>query len=158
VTPTGVYIAIGSNLGDRAANLHGALDALRACEDIDVVRCSSIDETAPVGGPAGQGMYLNAVAELDTTLEPRSLLRRLLEIEDRFGRVRSVVNGPRTLDLDLILYRSLRIDEPDLIVPHPRIWEREFVMRPLRELCGVERTSAWRDHFGSPLQASGHAY
>jgi 2-amino-4-hydroxy-6-hydroxymethyldihydropteridine diphosphokinase len=95
-----------------------------------------LHETEPVGGPDGQGPYLNAVAELDTTLSPEALLAWLHEIEQRHGRVRSERWGPRTLDLDLLLYRDLVIDRPELTVPHPRMWERDFVMTPLREICG----------------------
>jgi 2-amino-4-hydroxy-6-hydroxymethyldihydropteridine diphosphokinase len=138
VVTGGVYIALGSNLGDRAAHINGALRDLQAADDVSVLRCSSIHETEPVGGPSGQGMYLNAVAELDTSLSPRQLLTLLHEIEHRHGRVRDVPHGPRTLDLDLLLFRDLVIDEPDLHVPHPRIWSRPFVVRPLSELLEVQ--------------------
>ncbi len=128
------YIALGSNLGDRKANLDAALAALSADGNIRVVRCSSFHETEPVGGPPGQGKYLNAAAELDTSLSPRELLNRMLAIESRLGRVRSVPNAPRTIDLDLLLYDQEVINEPGLIVPHPRMWGRPFVMKPLAEL------------------------
>lgn len=133
-----VYIALGSNLGDREATLNAALKDLESDRDIRVVRCSSFHDTEPVGGPADQPRYLNAVAELETTLSPRKLLERLLRIEQRRGRERSTPNGPRTLDLDLLLYGDGAIDEPDLTVPHPRMWAREFVMQPLSEVCEIE--------------------
>jgi 2-amino-4-hydroxy-6-hydroxymethyldihydropteridine diphosphokinase len=140
----GIYIGLGSNLGDRAANLQAALAALEEHGDIRVLRCSSMHETAPVGGPPGQGPYLNAAAELATDLSAPELLARLLSIEQRLGRVRTVRGGPRTLDLDLLLYRDQVIDEPGLSVPHPRMWERDFVLRPLAELCTPEQLAASR--------------
>jgi 2-amino-4-hydroxy-6-hydroxymethyldihydropteridine diphosphokinase len=91
-----------------------------------------------VGGPEGQDRYLNAVAELETALSPRALLQRLLAIERRHGRRRTVRHGPRTLDLDLLLYGDRVINEPELTVPHPRMWERPFVMGPLSEICDVD--------------------
>ena len=133
----GVYIALGSNLGDRARHIQTALRELAEAGDIRVLRCSSMHDTAPEGGPAGQPRYLNAVAELATRLEPRELLARLLAIEARHGRIRAERNGPRTLDLDLLLYRDQAIDEPGLRVPHPRMWEREFVLGPLSEICDL---------------------
>ncbi|MBU0637535.1 MAG: 2-amino-4-hydroxy-6-hydroxymethyldihydropteridine diphosphokinase [Planctomycetes bacterium] len=130
-----IYVALGSNQGPRAEHLRSALHELEERGDIRVLRCSSLHETAPVGGPAGQRDYLNAVAELQTALSPRDLLARLQQIEQRHGRRRTVRNGPRTLDLDLLLYDDEVIDEPDLTVPHPRMWTRSFVMEPLREVC-----------------------
>jgi 3-oxoacyl-[acyl-carrier protein] reductase len=129
------YIALGSNLGDREGSLRGALDALSAEPGVEVLRTSALYETAPVGGPAGQGRYLNAVAEVRTGLEPEALLRLLLDVESRLGRVRDVKDGPRTIDLDLLLYGDLVRDEPDPVVPHPRLHERAFVLRPLAEIA-----------------------
>jgi 3-oxoacyl-[acyl-carrier protein] reductase len=129
------YIALGSNLGDREHSIRGALDALGAEPGIEVVRTSALYETEPVGGPAGQGPYLNAVAEVRTGLEPDALLRLLLDVEARLGRVRDVQDGPRTIDLDLLLYGDLVRDEPDPVVPHPRLHERAFVLRPLAEIA-----------------------
>ena len=140
----GVYIALGSNLGDRAALIRAALTELEQEGDIRILRRSSLHETEPVGGPAGQARYLNAVAELDTDLPPRALLARLLAVEARHGRVRTARNGPRTLDLDLLLYRQEVIEQPDLIVPHPRMWERPFVMLPLAEICPLKDLEAAR--------------
>jgi 2-amino-4-hydroxy-6-hydroxymethyldihydropteridine diphosphokinase len=130
-----VYIGLGSNLGDRAATIRAALRALEERGDVRVVRCSTLHETDPVGGPRGQPRYLNAVAEVETGLTPRELLAKMQELERKYGRRRDVPNGPRTLDLDLLLYGDRVIDEDDLIVPHPRMWERPFVMRPLEEIC-----------------------
>ena len=134
----GIYIGLGSNVGNKTQNLREALQELESAGDIRVLRCSSFHDTAPVGGPPGQDRFLNAVAELATDLSPRELLTRMQEIEQRHGRVRTVANGPRTLDLDLLLFRDQRIDEPDLNVPHPRMWERAFVLEPLAELTAIE--------------------
>src|SRR5438270_8532885 len=108
------YIALGSNLGDRAATLQQALAALAARSGIRVVRVSSFHETEPVGGPPGQGPYLNAAAELETSLSAPDLLLALLDIESKLGRVRQEKDGPRTLDLDLLLYgkETLALNEP----------------------------------------------
>ncbi len=129
------YLALGSNLGDRQAYLDRAILRLRAEPGIVVRRASSYYETAPVGGPAGQGAYLNAAVEIETTLSPEQLLQRLLEIERQFGRTRSERNAPRTLDLDILLIDSLVRAAPDPIVPHPRLHERRFVLEPLAEMA-----------------------
>lgn len=140
----GIYIALGTNLGDRAAHIRDALVEIGGIGDIRVLACSSLHETEPVGGPPGQSWYLNAAAELATDLSPQELLARLLWIEARHGRVRTIRDGPRTLDLDLLLYRELVINEPGLVIPHPRMWERPFVMQPLAEICPAERLAAVR--------------
>ena len=128
------YVALGSNLGDRAAHLREALRALAAAERVAILAASQLYETAPLG-PA-QGWYLNAAAHLRTSLPPRQLLELLQEIEARAGRERGPVRwSARTLDLDLLFYADGCIDEPDLIVPHPRLHERSFVLEPLRELA-----------------------
>jgi 2-amino-4-hydroxy-6-hydroxymethyldihydropteridine diphosphokinase len=130
------FVSLGSNLGDRESHLAAALVQLKRTDGVADVVCSSLWETAPVG-PAGQGPYLNAAARLTTTLGPRALLERLLEIERLAGRERSGVrNEARTLDLDLLLYGTERIGEPSLCVPHPRLHERPFVLAPLREVGG----------------------
>jgi 2-amino-4-hydroxy-6-hydroxymethyldihydropteridine diphosphokinase len=129
------YVALGSNLGDRLGYLAAARQALRARKDVALVRVSTVYETAPVGGPAGQGPYLNAAAEIGTTLSPDELLRVLLDIEQRNGRVRTEPDGPRTLDLDLLLYGEVVRESPDPIVPHPRLHERLFVLQPLAEIA-----------------------
>lgn len=129
------YIALGSNLGDRADYLERALTSLRQCAGIEVRRVSPLYETQPVGGPVGQGQYLNAVAELRTECEIHDLLDTLLAIEQRLGRVREVRDGPRTLDLDLLFYGDLIHEDERLIVPHPRLHERLFVLQPLAQIA-----------------------
>jgi 2-amino-4-hydroxy-6-hydroxymethyldihydropteridine diphosphokinase len=129
------YIGLGSNLGDREAILNGAVGALRETPGIRVLGVSTLHEIEPVGGPAGQGRYLNAAAALDATLDPLAVLRVLHEIEARFGRVRSVRWGERTLDLDILLFGDQIIDTPELVVPHPRLTERLFVLEPLCEIA-----------------------
>lgn len=128
-------IGLGSNLGDRSATLHEAIRALADHPGIHVERVSTLHETAPVGGPPGQGPYLNAAATLETTLEPEELLRVLHDVEDRLGRVRTVRWGERTIDLDLLLYDDRIIETPGLTVPHPRLAERRFVLEPLAEIA-----------------------
>jgi 2-amino-4-hydroxy-6-hydroxymethyldihydropteridine diphosphokinase len=132
-------IALGSNLGDRRAQLDHALELLRTAPGISLQMVSSYRETAPVGGPAGQPPYLNAVAEVHTDLSAAALLGTLLAIEQRLGRVRGERWGPRVIDLDLLLYGTevLEIHEPgvDLSVPHPRMHERQFVLEPLVEIA-----------------------
>lgn len=133
--PVIAYIALGSNLGDRRKYLDAAIERLRARSGVAVTKVSTYHETEPVGGPAGQSKYLNAVAQIRTTLEPRSLLRTLLAIEADMGRVRTERFGPRTIDLDVLLYGVAIINEDDLNVPHPRMHEREFVLAPLVEIA-----------------------
>jgi 2-amino-4-hydroxy-6-hydroxymethyldihydropteridine diphosphokinase len=129
------YIALGSNLGDRAGTLLGAVRALNATAGVWVVRLSTFHDTTPVGGPPDQPRFLNAAAELSTTLGPEELLRALLSVEEQFGRVRTEKDGPRTLDLDLLLYDDLVRTGPDPVVPHPRMHERRFVLGPLTEIA-----------------------
>jgi len=132
---TRAYVGLGANLGDRERTLREAVDALGAGEGIEVVAVSTLRETEPVG-VGQQPRFLNGAAALDTTLESRELLDRLLDVEQRFGRVRVPgEHGPRTLDLDLLLYGDDQIDEPGLTVPHPRLRERRFVLEPLAELA-----------------------
>ena len=128
-------IGLGSNLGDRKAMLDGAVAALRGTSGVTVRAVSSYHETEPVGGPPGQGPFLNAAAVVETDLDPIALLGRLQAIEARFGRVREVRWGPRTLDLDLLLYGDQVIATPTLQVPHPRMAERRFVLAPLAEIA-----------------------
>jgi 2-amino-4-hydroxy-6-hydroxymethyldihydropteridine diphosphokinase len=128
-------IGLGSNLGDRRATLSGAIVALGQAPGITVRQVSSFHETEPVGGPPGQGMFLNAVVALETSLDPLPLLRVLQEIEARFGRERSIHWGERTLDLDLLLFDGRVIDTPELCLPHPRMHTRRFVLEPLVEVA-----------------------
>jgi len=127
------FIGLGSNLGDREANLRAALEHLARTPETAVVRASSLYDTEPVGA-LDQPHFLNAVAQVETQLTPRQLLWNLMLIERRLGRVRTQRWGPRTLDLDLLLYEDLVIDEDDLQVPHPELTKRSFVLVPLVEL------------------------
>jgi 2-amino-4-hydroxy-6-hydroxymethyldihydropteridine diphosphokinase len=133
---TRAYVGLGSNLGDREATIRAAVDELDAVDGVAVVAVSSLVDTEPVGYTE-QPRFLNGVAALDTTLPARSLLEALLAVEARFGRDRAAVpaGGPRTLDLDLLLYGEAEIDEPGLRVPHPRLHERAFALEPLAELA-----------------------
>ncbi len=132
---TRAYVGLGANLGDRERTLSAAVDALGTQEGIEVVAVSRLRETDPVG-VGEQPRFLNGVAALDTTLAARELLGRLLALEQRFGRIRVPgEHGPRTLDLDLLLYGDEEIDEPGLTVPHARLHERRFVLEPLAELA-----------------------
>jgi 2-amino-4-hydroxy-6-hydroxymethyldihydropteridine diphosphokinase len=129
------YVALGSNVGDRERHLCAAFAALRSLPGVGRVEASRVYETDPVG-PGVQDPYLNGVARVRTTLAPRDLLARLLAIERAEGRERTAVrNAPRTLDLDLLLYGDVALAEPDLVVPHPRLAERPFVLEPLSDLA-----------------------
>ena len=135
--PVTAWVALGSNVGERRANLEGAVEALRCADGVEVVRVSPWLETRAVGGPAGQPDYLNGCLELRTTLAPEDLLWLLQRVETQFGRerAREVRNGPRTLDLDLLLYDELELARPELVLPHPRMEERLFVLEPLCALA-----------------------
>jgi 2-amino-4-hydroxy-6-hydroxymethyldihydropteridine diphosphokinase len=126
------YLGIGSNLGDRLAYLQGAVDGLAATDGVEVVAVSAVYETDPVGPE--QPDYLNAVVAVDTTLGARVLLAVGQRLEAEAHRVRGERWGPRTLDVDVLFYGDARIDEPDLVVPHPRWHERDFVLAPLADL------------------------
>ena len=128
-------IGLGSNLGDRRAALDGAIAALAGTPGVRVQNVSLFHETEPVGGPPGQGTYLNAAIVLETTLDPFALLDGLQKIEAQFGRARTVHWGERTLDLDLLLFDDRIIDTPELVVPHPRYATRRFVLEPLVEVA-----------------------
>ncbi len=132
---TRAYVGLGANLGDRETSLLAAVGALGDEAGVEVVAVSTLRETAPVG-VGEQPLYLNGVVALETTLAARELLDRLLAVEQRFGRVRVPgEHGPRTLDLDLLLYGDELIEERGLTVPHPRLHERRFVLEPLAELA-----------------------
>lgn len=149
------YIAVGSNLGPRHATIHAGLRDLARVPGIRVVRVSALIQTDPVG-PPNQGPYLNGAAELSTDLAPTDLLRAMLAVERLHGRDRSSGErwGARTLDLDLLRYDDLVIDEPGLTLPHPRMHERDFVLRPLAEIAAdlVIRTSGSRRTPGAACQ------
>lgn len=131
-----VYLGLGSNLGDKVANLREALRLLAGTRDSEVtlLAVSSLFRTEPVGY-LDQDWFLNAAAHIETQLTPRELLNRLLGIEQALGRVRTVRNGPRIIDLDILLWGNLVVDEDDLVIPHPRMHERLFVLDPLAEIA-----------------------
>jgi 2-amino-4-hydroxy-6-hydroxymethyldihydropteridine diphosphokinase len=134
------YVGLGSNLGDREGTLRAAVEALAANPAVEVLGVSTLRETDPVGPIADQPRFLNGAVAVETSLSARDLLALLLAIEADHGRTREgPAGGPRTLDLDLLLYGDERIDEPGLEVPHPRLHERAFVLEPLAEL-------GWRPH------------
>jgi 2-amino-4-hydroxy-6-hydroxymethyldihydropteridine diphosphokinase len=128
-------VGLGSNLGQRESTLRRAVERLRATDGIEVLAVSTFRETAPVGGPPGQPMFLNAAAALRVRLSPEELLEKLLAIEAELGRVRREPWGPRTLDLDLLLYDDVVVRGERLTVPHPRMHERRFVLEPLAEIA-----------------------
>jgi 2-amino-4-hydroxy-6-hydroxymethyldihydropteridine diphosphokinase len=129
---TKAFLGLGTNLGDRLANLTEAVELLRGREGIEVLRSSRVYETVPVGPP--QPDYLNAVLEIETTKAPRALLRTCLEVEHAMGRERTEQWGPRVIDIDVLTYEDEVIEEPGLQIPHPRMHERGFVLVPLLEL------------------------
>jgi 2-amino-4-hydroxy-6-hydroxymethyldihydropteridine diphosphokinase len=129
-----VYIGLGSNLGDREATIRRALELLAADGAIEVEAVSSLRETEPVGY-LDQPRFLNGAAALRTELAPRAVLERLQQVEAALGRDRTERRfGPRTIDLDLLLYDGVQVNEPGLEIPHPRLVERRFVLEPLAEL------------------------
>jgi len=136
-----VFVALGSNLGDRAHWLATARERLAALPDTRVVQESRIEETAPLG-PVPQGPYLNQMVELDTALEPPALLSACLGIEAQLGRERSVRWGPRLIDLDIVRYGDRAVDTPALTIPHPELRHRAFWQRELAELEASVRTHA----------------
>jgi len=129
------YVGLGANLGDREATLRRALELLRERPGVDVVAVSSFRETDPVGY-LDQPRFVNAAAALETELAPRDLLDALLAVERELGRTRDGPRfGPRTIDLDLLVYEDATLDEPGLVLPHPRLHERRFVLEPLAEIA-----------------------
>jgi 2-amino-4-hydroxy-6-hydroxymethyldihydropteridine diphosphokinase len=141
------FIGLGSNLGDSAGMLRDAIMELDRMPDCSMLQASSLYRTAPIA-QTPQPDYINAVARLDTALEPAELLSQLLALEARHGRVRSVADAPRTLDLDLLLYGDLVVDRPGLRLPHPRMHQRAFVLVPLIEIapeCAIPGHGLARD-------------
>lgn len=130
--PVRAFLGLGSNLGDRRRHLRDAVETLR---DVGLVAVSPVYETDPVGGPADQDRYLNLVVELHTDRTPRELLGVCRRLEAAAGRVREERWGPRTLDVDVLWIEGTVVDDPDLVVPHPRLWERRFVVAPLHDLA-----------------------
>ncbi|MBI2095739.1 MAG: 2-amino-4-hydroxy-6-hydroxymethyldihydropteridine diphosphokinase [Candidatus Omnitrophica bacterium] len=130
-----VLLGIGSNLGDRQANIDRALEMLKAHEEIDLLAVSRVMETDPVGGPP-QGNFLNAAAKIKTGLSPLDLLAQLKGVERRLGRTKGEPNAPRPMDLDILFYEDVVILEGrNLTIPHPRLASREFVLKPLAEIA-----------------------
>jgi len=131
------YIGLGSNLGPRDRNITGALNALQSTRDVDVDAVSKLYETQAVGGPPGQPAYMNGVARIRTKLTPERLLQLLQSIERSLGRSRGSEQrwGPRTIDLDILLYDDAIISTPELMIPHPLMHERRFVLEPLAEIA-----------------------
>jgi 2-amino-4-hydroxy-6-hydroxymethyldihydropteridine diphosphokinase len=144
------FLGLGSNVGHRRRQLRQAVAALP-----DVVAVSPVYETEPVGGPAGQRPYLNLVVELDTALAPRTLLDLAHRLEEAAGRERVERWGPRTLDVDVLLVGDLSVDEPDLVVPHPRMWERRFVLAPLADLAPELVPSDWESRVAGAVRRTG---
>jgi len=128
------YLAIGSNLGDRRKNIELAIKKINSLKHTKVIKVSKLIETRPVGGPPKQGNFLNGTLEVKTNLSPSLLLKGLKAIEGQLGRSRTVRYGPRTMDLDILFYGDKVIDTKNLKVPHPKIFEREFVLRPLLKI------------------------
>jgi 2-amino-4-hydroxy-6-hydroxymethyldihydropteridine diphosphokinase len=141
---TTVYLGMGSNLGDRRANIEKAVVALRSHPGIGGVVVSSLIETPPEGGPPGQRPYLNGAARIETDLEPQALLAELKAIERSLGRRSGPRWGPRPIDLDILLYGSTILETADLVIPHPRMRERLFVLRPLAEIAPDARDPVTR--------------
>jgi 2-amino-4-hydroxy-6-hydroxymethyldihydropteridine diphosphokinase len=130
-----VHIGLGANLGDRERNIRRALALLNEMNVARVKRVSRLIETEPVGGPEGQGMYLNGAAEIETDLSPYDLLEALKTIEVSVGRMERERWAPREIDLDILLYENEIVRAPTLEIPHPRMCQREFVLRPLAEIA-----------------------
>ncbi len=128
-----VFLGLGSNLGDRRRNLLSALRALDSLPGVRVIEVSSIYESEP-WGPVEQPDFLNLVALVATRRSPREMLEACREVEEALGRVREVRWGPRVIDVDILLYDDIALEEEDLVIPHPRMAERDFVLIPLREL------------------------
>ena len=133
MSPTTAFIGVGANLGDRKATIKQAERAFRSVPGVRFIRSAPIYETEPAGGPP-QGLYLNTVWEVETSVSVKELLDLLLKIESQLGRKRAEKNAPRTIDLDLVLFGDEVLDEPGLVVPHPRMHERWFVLKPLWDL------------------------
>jgi 2-amino-4-hydroxy-6-hydroxymethyldihydropteridine diphosphokinase len=128
------YLGLGSNLGPRKKNIRKAIEKINSLKNTEVLKSSRIRETLPVGGPAHQGRFLNAVLKIKTALPPLVLLKKLKQIEKELGRARTERFGPRVIDIDMLFYADAVITGRTLQVPHPRMFEREFVLKPLLEV------------------------
>src|SRR5688572_20866617 len=146
-------LALGSNQGDRIGNLTAALDELRHHAAIRILRVSSFVETAPVGGPPAQKKYFNAAAIVETELPSGELMAALLEVERKLGRERAERWGPRTIDLDVLLYGDAMLERPEITLPHPRMHERRFVLAPAAEIAGDWKHPRLRDTVSQLLAA-----
>ena len=151
---TRAYLALGSNLGDRMQHLQLAVDGLRAADGVRVDALSHVYETAPVGGPE-QGPYLNAVVAVDTDLDPWPLLALAHALEHEAQRVRAERWGPRTLDVDVLSIDGVALDDPDLTMPHPRMWERAFVLMPFADVAPALVADATVERASKPRAADG---
>ena len=155
------YVGLGSNLGRRKMNIAAALNALEATRDVCITATSGLYETAPVGGPADQPPYINAVVSIRTALSAHRFLDLCLHIEESLGRKRTIRWGPRTLDLDILAFDDLILSSDRLTIPHPRLHERAFVLEPLVEIApefvhpGLDRTA--RDLLAALSDPAGHS-
>ncbi|WP_123043823.1 2-amino-4-hydroxy-6-hydroxymethyldihydropteridine diphosphokinase [Cohnella candidum] len=145
------YVALGANLGDREASLSEALRRMAAVPGVRVLGISGVYETDPVGY-ADQPAFLNMAAAVETELAPAELLRTLLAIEKDMGRVRDIRWGPRTIDLDLLLYEGARMESEELTLPHPRMGERAFVLVPLKDVWPAGKAFPWESSVGAAEQ------
>jgi len=128
------YLGIGSNLGNRGENISLAIKKINTLKGTQIIKVSKIIETKPIGGPADQAKFLNAALKIKTTLSPTVLLKKLKKIEKELGRAKTVRYGPRTIDLDILFYADKIINRENLKIPHPKLFEREFVIKSLLEI------------------------
>jgi 2-amino-4-hydroxy-6-hydroxymethyldihydropteridine diphosphokinase len=128
------YLGLGSNLGDRRSNIGRAIRKIKALPDTRVIKISRLFETCPVGGPAGQGKFLNGALRIKTAIPPSALLKKIKKIEKDLGRIETARYGPRSIDLDILFYNNRIIRRKELKIPHPKVFQRSFVMRPLAEV------------------------
>lgn len=128
------YLGIGSNLGDRRGNIRLSIKKINSLKGTKIIKLSRMIETNPVGGPKKQRKFLNAALKIKTSLTPFNLLKNLKKIEQDLGRTKTVRWGPRTIDLDILFYSGRAVNSKNLKIPHPRIFQRDFVIRPLLEI------------------------
>lgn len=128
------YLGIGSNLGDREKNIRLALQKVNGLKGTKIIKVSKITETKAVGGPGHQGKFLNAALKIKTHFSPLMLLKKLKKIEKQLGRTRNLRHGPRTIDLDILFFGDKIINRKNLKIPHPKVFKREFVIRPLEQI------------------------
>ena len=152
--PVRAFLGLGSNLGDRWVHLRAALSGLRDADE--VVAVSPVYETEPVGGTEDQDPYLNAVVELATQRSAEDLLQLGQSLEQRAGRVRMERFGPRTLDVDVLLFGEATRDDPDLTLPHPRMWQRRFVLAPLADLAPELVPQGWEERAEGKVRRVGN--